>query len=304
VIKFNQQKFVNGKHRKVGDFLLKKIIQIHAKDKQRRERMKIRAQHQSRPSVSSHLKTAMRSDKLIKRKELELPLKKQADEIIAAKEREERERAVKGLAIKLMSPLMAKERSVVIGANKGVGLPTEILASQDASSVQSGSMQTLCPGQWLKGEVINYFPKICLKWRNKKLCKKALARRRLHFFNSFFVQTMFDEKNNDPKLRGRYNYKNLRHWPKNVPGKDIFNLSKVFIPINLDNEHWTLAVIFMEEKKIQYYDLLGGTNRTKSEWLLEYVKYEYRAKNEKEMDVTDWKLVSCTRDTPRQRNGG
>ncbi len=73
---------------------------------------------------------------------------------------------------------------------------------------------------------------------------------------------MFNEKNNDPKLRGKYNYKNLRGWPKNVPGKDIFNLSKIFIPINLDNEHLTLAVIFMEEKGIQHYDLLGGTDRT------------------------------------------
>ncbi len=51
VIKFNQKKFVKGKHGKVGDFLLKKIIQIHVKDKRRRERMKMRAQHQSRPSV-------------------------------------------------------------------------------------------------------------------------------------------------------------------------------------------------------------------------------------------------------------
>jgi Ulp1 family protease len=64
------------------------------------------------------------------------------------------------------------------------------------------------------------------------------------------------------------------------------------------------VVIFTEEEKIQHYDLPGGTNRTKLEGLLEYVKDEYRAKNGKEMDVTDWKLVSCTRDTPQQRNGG
>ncbi len=126
----------------------------------------------------------------------------------------------------------------------------------------------------------------------------------MHFFNSIFVQTRFDAKNNDPKLRGGYNHKNLRHWSKNIPGKDIFDLSKIFIPINLDNENRTLAVIFMEEKKIQYYDLLGGTDRTKLEGLLEYVKDEYRAKNGKEIDVTGLKLVSCTRDTPQQKNGG
>jgi Ulp1 family protease len=104
---------------------------------------------------------------------------------------------------------------------------------------------------------LNYFLKNHLARSDKNFCKKEPGRRRSHFFNSFFVQTMFDEKNNDPKLRGGYNYKNLRHWPKNVPGKDIFDLSKIFIPIYLDNENWTLAVIFIEEKKIQYYDLLG-----------------------------------------------
>ncbi len=266
--------------------------------------MKIRAQHQSRPSLPSHNKTAAHLDKLIKRKEMEPPSKKQAIKIIAAKEREDRECEAKELAMKLMSPLTAEEWSVVIGATKGVGLPTEILASQDADSIQCGSMQTLRPGQCLNNEVINYFLKICFARRDKKLCKKEPGRRGLHFFNSFFVQTMFDEKNNDPKLRRGYNYKNLRCWPKNVPRKDIFNLSKIFIPINLDNEHWTLALIFMEEKKIQYYDLSGGIDRTKMEGLLQYVKDEYMATNGKEIDVIDWKLVSCTRDTPQQRNGG
>jgi hypothetical protein len=36
--------------------------------------------------------------------------------------------------------------------------------------------------------------------------------------------------------------------------------------------HWTLAVTFMEEKRIQYYDSSGSTDWTKLEGLLEYVK--------------------------------
>ncbi len=60
----------------------------------------------------------------------------------------------------------------------------------------------------------------------------------------------------------------------------------------------------MEEEEIQYYNSNGCTNWTKLGGLLEYVKSEYRAKNGKEMDVADWKLVSCTRGIPKQRNGG
>ncbi len=43
-IEFGQKKFIKGKHTKVGDFLLKKIMTTHAKDKRRRERMKSRGQ--------------------------------------------------------------------------------------------------------------------------------------------------------------------------------------------------------------------------------------------------------------------
>jgi hypothetical protein len=102
--------------------------------------------------------------------------------------------------MKLMRTLTAEERSVVDGATKmGKGSATEILASQDGDSVQRGSMQTLRPGIWLNDEVINYFLKNCLKSHDIKICAKEPGRIRSHFFNSFFVQTMFDEKNRNGK---------------------------------------------------------------------------------------------------------
>jgi sentrin-specific protease 1 len=107
-------------------------------------------------------------------------------------------------------------------------------------------------------------------------------------------------------LRRRYNYKNVKSWSKKVPGKDIFNLKYIFCPINLNKKHWTMAVIFMEDKRIQYYDSFGNTDMAKLEGLLKYVKDEYMAKNGKEMDEMDameWKLVSCQMDTPQQKNG-
>jgi Ulp1 family protease len=67
-----------------------------------------------------------------------------------------------------------------------------------------------------------------------------------------------------------------------------------------------VAVIFMEDKRIQYYDSFGKTDVTKLEGLLQYVKDEYWVKNGKEMDEMDameWKLVHCQMDTPQQKNG-
>ena len=135
------------------------------------------------------------------------------------------------------------------------------------------------------------------------LCVKLPGRKRSHFFNTFFVQTLFDEKNKKANLRGKYNYGNVERWSKKVPGKDIFNLKYIVCPINLGNRHWTSAVIFIEEKRIQYYDSLGGTDTAKLEGLLQYLKDEYMSKKGEELDTKEWELVHCTSDTPRQRNG-
>ena len=226
-----------------------------------------------------------------------------ADAIIAAKKKADREHESQELAMKLMRPLTNEESEIVIEATEGVGPATQILASQDANSVQRRSMQTLRPGQWLNDEVINYFLKTCLAKRDGIICARQTGRKRSQFFNSYFVQTMFDKMNVDPNLRGQYNYINVKNWSKNVPGKDIFNLKYIFCPINVDNMHWTLAVIYMEEKHIQYYDSIGGNDQAMLKGLLEYVRDEYKVKNGgAEMDVSEWELVSCKANTPRQRN--
>ena len=52
-----------------------------------------------------------------------------------------------------------------------------------------------------------------------------------------------------------YTYENVRRWTKDV---NIFEKDKIFIPINIDNLHWTLAVIFIDQSKVLYYDSLIG----------------------------------------------
>ena len=77
-----------------------------------------------------------------------------------------------------------------------------------------------------------------------------------------------DEKEKPPWI---YNYMNVRRWTKKVRGLimyatffdyynqfDIFAMDKIFIPVNLNQAHWCLAVIFIQEQKIQYYDSMNG----------------------------------------------
>jgi sentrin-specific protease 1 len=87
-------------------------------------------------------------------------------------------------------------------------------------------------------------------------------------------------------------------------GKSIFNLDKIFFPINLNNEHWVCAVAFMHKKRIQFYDSQGGDGIHYLEILFRYIKDEYLDKNGVPLpDQDDWELVPCAPDTPHQRNG-
>ncbi len=60
----------------------------------------------------------------------------------------------------------------------------------------------------------------------------------------FFWQTLNDEKNANTTLQGKYKYENVSRWATKLPGEDIFNLKNIFIPININNKHWSCFVIF------------------------------------------------------------
>ncbi len=103
------------------------------------------------------------------------------------------------------------------------------------------------------------------------------------------------------KVRGKYNYKNVSKWSKKLPGKDNFNLKKIFIPINIENQHWTCIVIFMKEKRIQYYDsrTVGAGNSHMND-VLRYLVDE--DKGQGCVKRKEWTLVPSTETVPKQDN--
>jgi hypothetical protein len=58
-----------------------------------------------------------------------------------------------------------------------------------------------------------------------------------------FVTMLLNEGNADPSFEGKYDYNNVKGWSKNVPGKSIFKLGKIFIPINIGQMHWVCAMV-------------------------------------------------------------
>ncbi|CAG8507201.1 7662_t:CDS:1 [Ambispora leptoticha] len=71
-----------------------------------------------------------------------------------------------------------------------------------------------------------------------------------------------------------YEYEAVARWTKNTR---IFKKEMVFVPINMDQVHWILAVIWMGTRKIQIWDSLGHSHHKDSvgTWLNKYLKDEY-----------------------------
>ena len=94
-------------------------------------------------------------------------------------------------------------------------------------------------GIWLNDEVINYYFRHTLTNRDEKQCLLTDEDGgRQCFYNTFFIQKLFDQKNSNLILRNKYNYKPTATWGRKfAPGNDIFKLTRLFIPYNSDNVH-------------------------------------------------------------------
>ena len=146
---------------------------------------------------------------------------------------------------------------------------------------------------WLSDELINFYMQL-LSMRDQETAASNPRHIRNHFFNSFLMATLRPN-------RGAYEYKRVQRWTKTF---DLFSLNKVFIPINIDDTHWTLAVIDMTNKVIRYYDSSGGAGREYLGKLLDYVKDEWTHKKRTSPPawMSEWRLIEGSQSTPQQHN--
>ena len=104
---------------------------------------------------------------------------------------------------------------------------------------------------------------------------------------------------------GKYNYKAVKRWTRKV---DVFSREHLFFAVHVSEDHWTLAVVHVQEQKIQYYDSMGGGGRHVLEALRRWLGDEKAKKRPAgvsvpDVDVGSFVLVGTTPDTPRQENG-
>lgn len=168
-------------------------------------------------------------------------------------------------------------------------------------------------GKWLKIHVIDNYLRNYLHKKDIELCKAQNGRRRSHFFDVDFI---------NKECRGirMFDYNDYIRFSRKVPGGYIFNLKYLFFPITINNKHWACIVVYMEEKRIRYCDSLGAgraslrsssrdyheqQQKKKINWVLCYLKAEYKAKKSQDMpDEFDWNLETCINpnDAPQQDN--
>ena len=148
-------------------------------------------------------------------------------------------------------------------------------------------------GVWLNDEVINFY--MCmLQERDDELCSGPSSRQPSCYFNSFFMAKLFCDLN-------AYNFNIVKRWTwkRKI---DVFHMNKVFVPINIRNGHWVMAVIFIQKKEIHHYDSMGNNGMLYLNHLLHWLKDEAADKTNQDLDTTLWRLHHQGKEVPRQDN--
>jgi SAM-dependent methyltransferase/predicted O-methyltransferase YrrM len=147
-------------------------------------------------------------------------------------------------------PLNEKEQAIVRKVLQKTS--NRLLFEQDGFEITTDTMYRLNNGKWLNDTIIDFYCKM-LNDRDQALSTANPSRRRSYFFNSYFITKLFE--------RSKYTFNNVKRWTKHIDKNYLLNYDKLYFPINIDQIHWVLAVIHLQdEKRIEYYDSLGGEN--------------------------------------------
>ena len=147
-------------------------------------------------------------------------------------------------------------------------------------------------GAMLNDEVINFYMNM-LQERDNSLCELNKNRRKSHFFNSHLVERLL-------VTDGCYKYENVKRWTKKF---NIFEMDKIFFPINIAKVHWTLAVIYPQKKRIEYFDSSGRNGQLYRDGLLRWIKDEAADKHGLSLNIHEWNTYSRSHEIPQQGNG-
>jgi sentrin-specific protease 1 len=175
--------------------------------------------------------------------------------------------------------------------------PDEVVIDKYNVEFLRSKLVCLQSGQWLNDEVINFYMNMLMERNQEQHKIKVLNNpnaKPSYYFNSFFVSKLYLDHR-------EYDYKSVRRWTKKF---NIFDKEKIYFPINLDNTHWTLAIVYITKKEIRYFDSQNGNGTTILKQLLNWVVDEAADKGKTAVQRDEWRLLdSMDQDVPQQHNG-
>ncbi|ODV88026.1 hypothetical protein CANARDRAFT_184298, partial [[Candida] arabinofermentans NRRL YB-2248] len=148
-------------------------------------------------------------------------------------------------------------------------------------------LKTLADHRWLNDNVIDFY--MCLV-KDRSVNDSKLPK--VHVFSTHFYSTL--------RSKG---YDGVKKWAKRAKA-DVTKLDYVFVPINLNQSHWVLAVINNKDKCFQYYDSLYGSGEDVLYRLQDYAIKE----TTKNYDSTTAAIYNtydhfASMNSPKQENG-
>ena len=109
-----------------------------------------------------------------------------------------------------------------------------------------------------------------------------------HFFHTKFMGFIVER-----------DYDRVKQWTKRKRQTfDIFNMDKLYCPLNVNNTHWILVVIDMKGKTVTFFDSLGQCdNQHRFECVLEYLE-----RMEPDFCRDGWEMICPGTRIPQQIN--
>jgi hypothetical protein len=248
-------------------------------------------------SNGSHL-ASLRQDEEARYRDLEQQI--QADKERFHKEEQERcTEIARQRCTNMMIPLTQREEILVQNALDAEGKTVRGLTG--CKHMLQSSMLSLKDGEWLGDEICSYMLKLLLE-REQVMCNDNPTKKRSSFHPSFFYTKITNVGHLTES--GTYKFENVVSWSGKGHEGDIFSLDKLFVPINQDERHWLVVVVFFDQKRIQVFDsLYVGNGSKESQDVFRYIQDEHRRKHGTELPQKEgWVILTSKETTPRQTN--
>lgn len=165
-------------------------------------------------------------------------------------------------------------------------------------SITRCDLRTLQDGQWVNDHIINSYFSILIQ--DNQYHQYPYNFKMYHSF----VYTKAENKKDRDNFFRRFFGKQAIPWWKKVGDEYTPKFETIFFPVHIDNNHWTLAVVDFNERKISHYDSFEESKPDVVEnikYLVDF-QYKHQTNQEKGLDFTTWKVddrASC----PKQKNG-